>query len=83
MLGIFLYTKNNTPRGVLLKSCQKQLIVNASAGGECDSVMFVSYDLGLDYLKLATLDHNKSFIIPTFCRPSENCEVDEDRLGSR
>ena len=51
-----LYTKKSTPRGFLLKSCQKQLKVNARAGGECDSVMFVSKDHGLDYLKLATLD---------------------------
>ena len=42
-----IYQKK-TLRGVLLKSCQKQLEVNARAGGEGDSVMFVSEDPGLD-----------------------------------
>ena len=37
-----LYSKKNTSRGVHLKSCQKQLKVNARASGDCDSVMFVS-----------------------------------------
>ena len=30
--------------------------------------LFVTLDRGLDYLMLATVDHNKGFIIPTFCR---------------
>ena len=31
---------------------------------------------------VVTVDHNKGFIIPTFCRPSADFEVVEDRLGS-
>ena len=34
-------TKKNTLRGVLLKSCQRQLKVNARAGGDCNYVMLV------------------------------------------
>ena len=30
-----------------------------------------------------TLDHNKGFIIPIFCIPYADFEVDENRLGSR
>ena len=29
------------------------------------------------------MDHNKCFIIFTFCKPSENVEGDENRLASR
>ena len=53
---------------VLMKSCQKQLSVTVKAGDDCYSVLFVSYDLGLDLLKLAIVDHNKGFIIPFFCK---------------
>ena len=37
-----LYTKKNTYSGVLLKGRQKQLNVNARAGGEFYSAIFVS-----------------------------------------
>ena len=36
-----LYTNKIFPRGVFLKSCQKQLIVTARGGGDSDSVMFL------------------------------------------
>ena len=49
------------------------------AEGDSDSVMFVSLDLGMDKLKLATVDH----IIHTFGSASADFEGDEDRLGSR
>ena len=52
--------------GVLLKSCQKQLNIVARPGDDYDSVMLVSHDLGLDLLWLATVTHNKGFIVPTF-----------------
>ena len=78
-----LCNNKNTPRGVLLKSCQRQLKVIARAGGDFNYVMLVSQDLGLDLLKLPTVNQNKGFIIPTFCRPSADFEVVEDRLGSR
>ena len=43
-----LYTKKNTPSGLLLKSCQKRLKAGTRAGGEVDSVIIVRKDLGMD-----------------------------------
>ena len=74
----------NTPiMGALLKSCKRQLRVTARAGGDCNYVMLVSQDLGLDLLKLPTVNQNKGFIIPTFCRPSADFEEVEDPPGIR
>ena len=57
------HSKKHTPIGVLLKSCQRQLKATARAGGDCNNVL-VSKDLGLELLKLATVNQNKGFIIP-------------------
>ena len=62
---------------------QEELKVTARAGGDCNYAMLVIQDLGLDLLKIPTVRQNKGFIIPTFCRPSADFEVVEDRLGSR
>ena len=74
----FRYYQKEHSRVVLLKSCQVQLKVTSRAGGDCNYVMLVSYDLGLDLLKLPTINQNKGFIIPTFCSPSSDFEVVED-----
>ena len=66
-----------------MKRCQRQLKFTARAGGDCNYVMLVSYDLGLDLLKLPTVNQNKGFIITTFCRTAADFEVVEDRVGSR
>ena len=40
--------------------------------------MMVSEDMGLDLLKLPTVNQNKGFIISTFCRPFADFEEVED-----
>ena len=68
--GLALY-QENIPIGVLLMSCEKQLWVTWKAGAYYYYVLFdilFTQDLGLDSLKLETVDNNKGFIIHTFFR---------------
>ena len=51
------------------------------------NVKLVTCHLSLDFCKkkwfVVTVDHNKGFIILTFCIPSSDFEVKEDCLGSK